>query len=45
MKMTEVLKEKMNKLLKEIQENTNNWRKGINPLKKIKKIQTVEDNE
>jgi hypothetical protein len=31
--MTEVLKEEMNKSLKEIQETTNNWRKCISPSK------------
>ena len=31
--MIEVFKEKINKPLKEIQENTNNWRIWINPFK------------
>jgi hypothetical protein len=38
MKMIGVLKEKMNKSLKEIQENTNKkWRKLIITLKKLRK--------
>lgn len=36
MKMVELHKEEMKKSLKEIQENTNNWRIWINPLKKAK---------
>ena len=34
MKMIEVLEEEMNKSHKEIQEDTNNWGKQINPKKK-----------
>jgi hypothetical protein len=37
MKMVEMLKEEINKYLKEMQEGTNNWRKIINLLKKAKK--------
>jgi hypothetical protein len=40
MKIKEVFKEEMNKSVKEIQENGNNYTKGLNPLKKAKKIQT-----
>ena len=48
--MTEVLKEEVNKSIKDIQENTNNWRKWVNPLKNPIKhkqgketIKTVQD--
>lgn len=41
MKMLEVLKEKMNKFLKEIQENTNKkWRRLITPFRKLRKKNT-----
>ena len=45
MRMVEVFNVEMNRLLREIQENTNNWRKRINLLMKTKKTQTVEVNE
>ena len=45
MRMVEIFKVEMNRLLREIQENTNNWRKRINLLMKTKKTQTVEVNE
>ena len=48
MKMIEFLKEDVNKSLKEIKEQSKNWRKSINPLKNIKKVkknQTVEGNK
>lgn len=37
MNMTEILKEEINKSLKERKDSTNNWRKLINPLKIAKK--------
>ena len=41
MKMSEALKEKMRKFLKEVEEKTNkNWKKSTNPLKKTKKKQS-----
>ena len=45
MKMIEVLKEEMNKSLKEIEEKDKKQRKLINPLKKVKRNQTVKGNE
>lgn len=39
-KIIEVLREEMNKSLKDKQENTHDWRKWIDPLKNAKKKKT-----
>lgn len=41
MKMRGVLKEKMDKPIRETWENTNNWKKLLNHSKMSKKIQTI----
>lgn len=42
-KIIEVLREEMNKSLKDKQEHTHDWRKWIDPLKKAKKKQTMQE--
>jgi hypothetical protein len=44
MEIIDFLIEKTSKFLKEIQENTNNWRKLIKPPTKAKNIQMLERN-
>lgn len=42
-KIIEVLREEMNKSLKDKQENTHDWRKWIDPLKNAKKKKTMQE--